>query len=109
MPPSTTPVIKSARTSPGSPAQPRCTSTSVGTLVLLAMAAAVLRFSYLGRKPFWFDECFSVEVARLSWQNLLHLLWRREANMSLYYLKIADWLHCQCSPFFVRCLSVIVS
>ena len=88
MPPSTTPVIKSAGTSPGSPAQPRWTSTSVGALVLLAMAAAVLRFSYLGRKPFWFDECFSVEVARLSWQDLLHLLWRREANMSLYYLML---------------------
>jgi uncharacterized membrane protein len=109
MPPSTTPVIKSAGTSPGSPAPPRWTSTSVGTLVSLGMAAAVLRFSYLGRKPFWFDECFSVEVARLSWQNLLHLLWRREANMSLYYLMLRGWLHFGSSPFFVRSLSVIVS
>ena len=109
MPPSTTPVIKSAGRSPGSPAQPRWTSTSVGTLASLAMAAAVLRFCYLGRKPFWFDECFSVEVARLSWQNLLHLLWRREANMSLYYLMLRGWLHFGSSPFFVRSLSAIVS
>ena len=109
MPPSTTPVIKSAGTSPGSPAQPRWTSPSVGTLASLAMAAAVLRFSHLGRKPFWFDECFSVEVARLSWQNLLHLLWRREANMSLYYLMLRGWLHFGSSPFFVRSLSVLVS
>jgi mannosyltransferase len=109
MPPSTTPVIKSAGTSPGSPAQPRWTSASVGTLASLAIAAAVLRFSYLGRKPFWFDECFSVEVARLSWRNLLHLLWRREANMSLYYLMLRGWLHFGSSPFFVRSLSVIVS
>jgi mannosyltransferase len=109
MPPSTTPVIKSAARSPGSPAPPRWTSTAVGALASLAMAAAVLRFSYLGRKPFWFDECFSVEVARLSWQNLLHLLWRREANMSLYYLLLRGWLHFGSSPFFVRSLSVIVS
>src|SRR5580700_4522927 len=109
MPPSTTPVIKAAGTSPGSPAPPRWTSTAVGTLASLAMAAAVLRFSYLGRKPFWFDECFSVEVARLSWQNLLHLLWRREANMSLYYLLLRGWLHFGSSPFFIRGLSVIFS
>ena len=109
MPPSTTPVIKSAGRSPGSPAQPRWTPTSVGTLASLAMAAAVLRFSYLGRKPFWFDECFSVEVARLSWQNLLPLLWRREANMSLYYLMLRGWLHFGSSPFFVRSFSVMVS
>ena len=109
MPPSTTPVIKSAARSPGSPAPPRWTSTAVGTLASLAMAAAVLRFSYLGRKPFWFDECFSVEVARLSWRNLVRLLWRREANMSLYYLMLRGWLHFGSSPVFVRSLSVIVS
>ena len=106
MPPSTTPAIKTAGRSP---AQPRWTSTSAGTLASLAIAAAVLRFSYLGRKPFWFDECFSVEVARLSWQNLVHLLWRREANMSLYYLMLRGWLHFGSSPFFVRSLSVVVS
>jgi mannosyltransferase len=109
MPPSTTPVIKAAGTSPGSPAQPRWSSTAVGTLASLAMAAAVLRFSYLGRKPFWFDECSSVEVARLSWRNLVRLLWRREANMSLYYLMLRGWLHFGSSPVFVRSLSVIVS
>ncbi|HVR22257.1 MAG TPA: hypothetical protein VMU26_02965 [Candidatus Polarisedimenticolia bacterium] len=106
MPPSTTPVIGSAGTSPGSP---RWRFTSVGTLASLVIAAAVLRFSYLGRKPFWFDECFSVEVARLSGQNLLRLLWRREANMSLYYLMLRGWLQFGSSPFFVRSLSVMVS
>jgi mannosyltransferase len=50
-----------------------------------------------------------VEVARLSWQNLLPLLWRREANMSLYYLMLRGWLHFGSSPFFVRSFSVMVS
>src|ERR1700722_18761821 len=109
MPPSTTPVIKTAATASGSPAETRWTPTSVGTLASLAMAAAVLRFSYLGRKPFWFDECFSVEAARLSWHKLLPLLWRREANMSLYYLMLRGWLHFGSSPFFVRSFSVMVS
>jgi mannosyltransferase len=82
---------------------------SLITLALLFAAAAGLRFFYLVRKPFWFDESFSVEVARLSWHDLGRLLWRREANMSLYYLLLRGWLHFGSSPFFVRSLSVIIS
>jgi mannosyltransferase len=90
-------------------AQPLWTSASIFTLALLAGAAAVLRFAFLVRKPFWFDECFSVEVARLSWHDFGRLLWRREANMSLYYLLLRGWLHFGSSPFFIRSLSVIIS
>ncbi len=79
------------------------------TLALLAAAAAILRFAFLARKPFWFDECFSAEVARLSWHDFGRLLWRREANMSLYYLLLRGWLHFGSSPFFIRSLSVIIS
>ena len=85
------------------------TPVSVLTLVLLAAAAAILRFSFLVRKPFWFDECFSVEVARLGWSDFGRLMWRREANMSLYYLLLRGWLHFGSSPFFIRSLSVIIS
>jgi mannosyltransferase len=82
---------------------------SVITIALLLATAAGLRFFDLARKPFWFDECFSVEVARLSWHDLGRLLWRREANMSLYYLLLRGWLHFGSSPFLVRSLSVIIS
>jgi mannosyltransferase len=85
------------------------TPVSVFTLVLLAVAAAILRFSVLARKPFWFDECFSVEVARLGWSDFARLMWRREANMSLYYLLLRGWLHFGSSLFFIRSLSVIIS
>jgi mannosyltransferase len=68
-----------------------------------------LRFLFLARKPFWFDECFSVEVARLGWSDFGRLLWRREANMSLYYLLLRGWLHFGSSPYFIRSLSVIIS
>ena len=75
------------------------------TLLLLLAAGPAARFLYLAEKAFWFDETFSVEVARLDWPNFLHLLWWREANMSLYYVLLRIWLHFGHSPFFVRSLS----
>ncbi|HME36459.1 MAG TPA: glycosyltransferase family 39 protein [Candidatus Sulfotelmatobacter sp.] len=83
------------------------------TLLLLLAACAAIRFLFLARKPFWFDECFSVEVARLDRRNLLHLLWWREANMSLYYLLLRIWLRFESpngqSEFFIRGLSVLIA
>jgi mannosyltransferase len=69
----------------------------------------LLRLRCLTCKPFWFDECFSVEVARIGWRNFLHLIWWREANMSLYYMLLRVWLHFGQSPFFIRSLSVVIS
>jgi mannosyltransferase len=83
--------------------------SSLLTLVALGIAAAALRFLFLAKKPFWFDECFSVEVARLRWHDFAMLLWRREANMSLYYLLLRGWMHLGSSPFFIRSLSVLFS
>jgi mannosyltransferase len=83
------------------------------TLFLLTSAAASIRMVRLGAKPFWFDECFSAELARISWANFLRLLWWREANMSLYYLLLRMWL--AGAPFsaqsesFIRGLSVVFS
>jgi mannosyltransferase len=80
----------------------------VALLLLLAIGAAV-RFVFLAHKPFWFDECFSVEVARISWGNFLRLLWWREANMSLYYGLLRIWLQFGHSEFFIRSLSVLMA
>ena len=110
MPSSTARAAKKADTSrPASSAHPLWTPVSIATLMLLGAAAAVLRFAFLVRKPFWFDECFSVEVARLGWTDFCRLMWRREANMSLYYLLLRAWLHLGSSPFFIRSLSVVIS
>jgi mannosyltransferase len=79
------------------------------SLALLIAASAAIRFLFLARKPFWFDECFSVEVARLDWANFLHLLWWREANMSLYYLLLRIWLRFGHTEFFIRSLSVLIA
>lgn len=79
------------------------------TLLLLLSAGAVLRFHSAGSKPFWFDEAFSVVAARMDWRNFGHLLWWREANMSLYYVLLRAWLNFGQSPLFIRSLSVVIS
>jgi len=89
--------------------QPARTWVSVFTLAILTAGAAALRFLFLARKPFWFDECFSVEVARLSWHDFVRLLWWREANMSLYYVLLREWLYFGLNPFFIRSFSVLCS
>jgi len=83
------------------------------TLAVCLMAGTALRLAYLASKPFWFDECFSVELVRIDWRNFLHLLWWREANMSLYYLLLRAWLGITPiygqSEFFIRSLSVAIA
>jgi len=79
------------------------------TLVLLAVGTTTLRFLHLVSKPYWFDECFSVEVARIGWRDFLRLLWWREANMSLYYVLLRMWLHFGKSESFIRSLSVVIA
>lgn len=84
-------------------------STAWVALVILLAVSATFRLVCLACKPFWFDECYSVELARISWPNFLRLLWWREANMSLYYLLLRGWLHFGESPFFIRSLSVLLA
>jgi len=79
------------------------------TILLLLGAGTALRFVCLTSKPFWFDECFSAEAARIGWPSFLHLLWWREANMSLYYLLLRIWLRFGQSEFFIRSLSVLIA
>ena len=79
-------------------------------LVLVALSTAllaVLSFHALDAKTFWFDEAASVQISRLDWYNFARILWRREGNMSLYYLVLRFWLHLGSTPFFVRTLSVL--
>ncbi len=78
-------------------------------LCALVVIGGVLRFLFLTRKSFWYDEGVSVQIARLDWYNLARLLWRREGNMSLYYLLLRAWLHLGHSEFFIRTLSVLPS
>ncbi|HEU5335980.1 MAG TPA: glycosyltransferase family 39 protein [Terriglobales bacterium] len=86
-------------------------SPGVGFALLAAIMAAggVLRFLHLTSKSFWLDEGVSVTLSRLDAPNLLHILWRREANMALYYALLRVWLHFGSGDYFVRALSALIS
>lgn len=76
-------------------------------MALATILLAVLSFHSLDAKTFWFDEAASVQISRLDWHNFARILWRREGNMSLYYLLLRFWLHLGSTPFLVRTLSVV--
>ena len=75
--------------------------------MLITGIATWLRFHDLAAKTFWFDEGVSVGIARLDWYDFARILWRREGNMSLYYLLLRFWLHFGNSEAFIRSLSAI--
>src|SRR6266566_1917491 len=45
----------------------------------------------LGTPSIWFDEAFSVELARQPLPLLWHIIWGPEPNMELYYLFLHFW------------------
>jgi uncharacterized membrane protein len=59
------------------------------TIVLLALAFDLYR---LGTPSIWFDEAFSVELARQPLPLLWHIIFGPEPNMELYYLFLHFWL-----------------
>src|SRR5437763_5719357 len=90
---------------------PRVSNAAAHWLTLSIVIAwdVFLRLQCLACKPFWFDETYSVEIARIGWHDFGRLLWWREANMSLYYLLLRGWLHFGGSEFFMRGLSVALA
>src|SRR5262249_30530527 len=76
-------------------------------LLLITIAGAWLRWRNIGARSLWVDEGSSVAIAHLDWWNFLRLLWRREANMSRYYLLLCGWLHFGSSEALIRGLSVL--
>src|SRR2546421_11463761 len=47
---------------------------------------------HLGTPSIWFDEAFSVELARQPLPLLWHIIFDLEPNMELYYLFLHTWL-----------------
>ncbi|HEV2580135.1 MAG TPA: glycosyltransferase family 39 protein [Ktedonobacteraceae bacterium] len=46
----------------------------------------------LGNPSVWFDEAFSVELAKQPLPLLWHIIWGPEPNMELYYLFLHGWV-----------------
>ncbi len=62
-------------------------------LCLLVFGVALLfDLHNLGIPSIWFDEAFSVELARQPLPLLWHIIWGPEPNMELYYLFLHFWL-----------------
>jgi mannosyltransferase len=60
--------------------------------VLVFGAALVFDLHNLGSPSIWFDEAFSIELARQPLPLLWHIIWGPEPNMELYYLFLHFWL-----------------
>jgi mannosyltransferase len=78
-------------------------------LVVITLAAAALRFHFIGAKSFWLDEGFSFGIARLPWRQMVLDLWHHDLNMSLYFVLLHFWLALGSSEGFIRVLSALFS
>jgi mannosyltransferase len=76
-------------------------------LATIVVIGTLLRFHALGEKNIWVDEGVSIALARLDWYNFLRILWRHEANMTLYYLFLRAWLPFGNSEAYIRTLSAL--
>src|SRR5256886_2299405 len=63
-------------------------------LLCILIGAIALGFNLyrLGDPSIWYDEAFSVELARQPLPLLWHIIWGPEPNMELYYLLLHFWL-----------------
>lgn len=63
-------------------------------LIWLAAATAVIGLYRSGSATsLWTDELFSVTFASKPWHVIAQQLWGENANMALYYVLLASWLH----------------
>ncbi len=87
-------------------------STWLQCILVLAIALGFNLYR-LGTPSIWFDEAFSVELARLPLPQLWHIIWGPEPNMEIYYLFLHFWLSLtgflglHSSEFLVRLPSAI--
>src|SRR5439155_330351 len=79
-----------------------CEAAALAFIVTLGSG---LRFWHLGARSLWVDEGATAVIARLDGWNFLRLLWRREANMSFYYLLMRGWIHLGHGEAWLRALS----
>ncbi|HEX9132328.1 MAG TPA: glycosyltransferase family 39 protein [Ktedonobacteraceae bacterium] len=59
--------------------------------ILIAAIALAFNLYRLGTPSIWFDEAFSVELARQPLPQLWRIIWGPEPNMELYYLFLHFW------------------
>jgi mannosyltransferase len=70
------------------------------------LATAALVLPYYTRRPFWFDELVSVEIAGLGPRSLGEYVFGVESNMALYHGALGLWLEVTSGEAGVRALSI---
>src|SRR6266480_4329309 len=60
--------------------------------IFIGVIALGFNLYRLGSPSIWYDEAFSVELARQPLPLLWHIIWGPEPNMELYYLLLHFWL-----------------
>jgi 4-amino-4-deoxy-L-arabinose transferase-like glycosyltransferase len=87
------------------------TKNWLGAALITAISAIALtlRLHMIGARSFSVDEGISVAITRLRWSDYFGILWRREGNMSLYYVLLRGWLYLGNSDAMIRALSAIAS
>jgi predicted membrane-bound mannosyltransferase len=78
-------------------------------ITAISAIALTLRLHMIGARSFCVDEGISVAIGRLRWSDYFGILWRREGNMSLYYILLRGWLYLGNSDAMIRALSAIAS
>ncbi|MHB8656889.1 MAG: glycosyltransferase family 39 protein [Solirubrobacteraceae bacterium] len=63
----------------------------LGGVVLLTVLGAALRFTYLGRQGFWFDEANTVLLVHMPLGKMLGLIPQSESTPPLYYCLVWVW------------------
>ena len=76
----------------------------VALAVLIAPAVACIQ---LGRQSFWFDEAFSVDLAKMPASSFWNTIVHKEANQSLYFVLLRYWPGLGHGEWGARSLSVL--
>ncbi len=93
------------------PARGASIGRRVGLVDLVAISVAVgatlaLVLPYFTRRPYWFDETVSLEIASLSPRLFVEYVVTVESNMGLYHAVLGAWLQITQTETGVRALSI---
>ena len=84
-----------------------CASSATRLILLLMLAALVLRLPHLSGKSLWLDEISSLTFAEMRWPDFWSLVKRHEGNMVAYYLLLRAWIQLGDNRVVAKLLSIL--
>ncbi|MGH3109992.1 MAG: hypothetical protein ACRDQT_03620, partial [Gaiellaceae bacterium] len=74
------------------PISRRARLVDLAAIGIAAVTTLALVLPFYTRRPFWFDELVSIEIAGLSPGSVAEYVFSVEANMALYNVLLSAWL-----------------